>query len=180
MISLYQFPLLIHVLSFDHDWACSYSYKCKEICFKLIQTMSIKDIFLCLSCCDFCMCTLCDQRETYLQFEYKKCTVTQMGKTPAPQLHMVMGTHARCRYHGEWWSFLGWSMVHGFRKKGVFFSFYPPWEKGGIIHNAKNIELIFHGCWEKRVSFTKCVMQKFLLIHPPWIFNGNVHTGHTY
>ena len=40
-------------------------------------------------------------------------------------------------------------MVHRFRKKGVFFSFYPPCilEKGGIFHNAcgeKNVELTLH------------------------------------
>ena len=59
-------------------------------------------------------------------------------------------------------------MVHGFRKKGVYFSSYTPWilEKGGIFHNAhgeNNIELTLHGCVEKGVFFTMCVMLKNII-----------------
>ena len=35
-----------------------------------------------------------------------------------PSLHVKVGTHVRCWYHGETGSILGWSMVHGFQKRG--------------------------------------------------------------
>ncbi len=43
--------------------------------------------------------------------------------TPALSLHTRLGTPARCRYHGERGSFWGWSMVHGFQKRGCFLAF---------------------------------------------------------